>query len=82
MWKEYRYGRLRCKSAVAGNIFGTGPSIDSMKRRTFLQLAAAAPALAQSHRAPSGIAWTQWGGLVGSRLYLRDRRSMMAVDLG
>ena len=53
-----------------------------MKRRTFLQLAAAAPALAQSHRAPSGIAWTQWGGLVGSRLYLRDRRSMMAVDLG
>ena len=62
MWKEYRYGRLRCKSAVAGNIFATGPSIDSMKRRTFLQLAAAAPALAQSHRAPSGIAWTQWGG--------------------
>ena len=45
-----------------GNIFGIGPSIDSMRRRTFLQLAAAAPVIAQSPKAPSGIAWTQWGG--------------------
>jgi outer membrane protein assembly factor BamB len=33
-----------------------------MKRRTFLQLAAAAPALAQSAKTPAGIPWTQWGG--------------------
>lgn len=33
-----------------------------MQRRTFLQLAAAAPALAQSAKSPAGIPWTQWGG--------------------
>ena len=39
-----------------------------MRRRTFLQLAAAAPALAQpakspaSKSAPAGTPWTQWGG--------------------
>jgi outer membrane protein assembly factor BamB len=33
-----------------------------MRRRTFLQLAAAAPAFAQTGKAPAGIAWTQWGG--------------------
>jgi outer membrane protein assembly factor BamB len=33
-----------------------------MRRRTFLQLAAAAPALAQRANPPAGIAWTQWGG--------------------
>jgi hypothetical protein len=33
-----------------------------MRRRTFLQLAAAGPALAQSAQPPAGIAWTQWGG--------------------
>jgi outer membrane protein assembly factor BamB len=33
-----------------------------MRRRTFLHLAAAAPALAQSAKTPAGIPWTQWGG--------------------
>ena len=33
-----------------------------MKRRTFLQLAAATPAFAQSPKTAPGIAWTQWGG--------------------
>jgi outer membrane protein assembly factor BamB len=33
-----------------------------MRRRTFLQLAAAAPAFAQSATPRAGIAWTQWGG--------------------
>src|SRR5882724_9764214 len=33
-----------------------------MRRRTFLQIAAAAPAIAQGPKAPAGIAWTQWGG--------------------
>src|SRR5947209_16357555 len=33
-----------------------------MIRRTFLHLAAAAPVLAQSAKAPAGIPWTQWGG--------------------
>lgn len=36
--------------------------LTKMRRRTFLQLAAAAPAFAQSAKAPVGIAWTQWGG--------------------
>ncbi len=62
MWKEYRRGRFRRKSAAAGNIFVIGPSIDSMKRRTFLQLAAAAPAFTQPSKTSSGIPWTQWGG--------------------
>jgi outer membrane protein assembly factor BamB len=33
-----------------------------MKRRTFLQLAAAAPGFAQPPKTSSGVAWTQWGG--------------------
>jgi outer membrane protein assembly factor BamB len=33
-----------------------------MRRRDFLQLAAAAPALAQNVKAPGGVAWNQWGG--------------------
>jgi outer membrane protein assembly factor BamB len=33
-----------------------------MRRRTFLQLAAAAPGFAQSAKSPAGIPWTQWGG--------------------
>jgi outer membrane protein assembly factor BamB len=38
-----------------------------MRRRSFLQIAAAAPILAQTTRAqtakaPAGLAWTQWGG--------------------
>lgn len=33
-----------------------------MQRRTFLQLAAAAPALAQSTKPAAGVPWTQWGG--------------------
>jgi outer membrane protein assembly factor BamB len=33
-----------------------------MRRRTFLQIAAAAPAFGQSAKAPAGIPWTQWGG--------------------
>jgi outer membrane protein assembly factor BamB len=33
-----------------------------MKRRTFLQLAAAAPAFAQPPKTTPGVAWTQWGG--------------------
>src|SRR5947207_10752404 len=32
-----------------------------MKRRTFLQIAAAAPAFAQK-KASAGVPWTQWGG--------------------
>jgi outer membrane protein assembly factor BamB len=48
--------------ASSGNIFLFAPSKHSMRRRTFLQLAAAAPALAQRANPPAGIAWTQWGG--------------------
>jgi outer membrane protein assembly factor BamB len=33
-----------------------------MKRRTFLQLAAAAPGFAQLPKLSPGVAWTQWGG--------------------
>ena len=33
-----------------------------MKRRTFLQLAAAAHGFAQPPKASPGVAWTQWGG--------------------
>jgi len=33
-----------------------------MNRRAFLQLAAAAPALAQPRKTDPGVAWTQWGG--------------------
>jgi outer membrane protein assembly factor BamB len=33
-----------------------------MKRRTFLQLAAAGPAFAQPLKTTPGVAWTQWGG--------------------
>jgi outer membrane protein assembly factor BamB len=33
-----------------------------MRRRTFLQLAAAAPGLAQGGKSQVGIPWTQWGG--------------------
>jgi len=33
-----------------------------MRRRTFLQLAASAPAFAQGMKIPAGIPWTQWGG--------------------
>lgn len=33
-----------------------------MKRRTFLQIAAAAPAFAQNPKATAGTSWTQWGG--------------------
>jgi outer membrane protein assembly factor BamB len=33
-----------------------------MRRRTFLQLAAGAPAFAQGARLPAGIPWNQWGG--------------------
>jgi len=33
-----------------------------MRRRTFLQLAAATPALAQSDKPAAGVPWTQWGG--------------------
>ena len=61
MSKGYRHGRYRRKWGVTGNIFADGPSIDSMRRRTFLQLAAA-PAFAQTGKPPAGIAWTQWGG--------------------
>ena len=33
-----------------------------MKRRAFLQLAAVAPALAQTAKPAAGVPWTQWGG--------------------
>ena len=41
--------------AGCGNIFAAGPSIDSMRRRTFLQLAAAAPAFAQTAKSRRGF---------------------------
>src|SRR5882757_7001520 len=33
-----------------------------MNRRTFLQIAAAAPILAENKKPATGTAWTQWGG--------------------
>ena len=33
-----------------------------MRRRTFLQLAAAGPVLAQGAKPQAGVSWTQWGG--------------------
>src|SRR5260370_29298316 len=44
-----------------GNISHYGPSKDSMRRRTFLQIAAA-PVFAQSANSAAGIPWNQWGG--------------------
>src|SRR4051794_22620172 len=33
-----------------------------MRRRSFLQIAAAAPLFAQTRKAPAALPWTQWGG--------------------
>jgi outer membrane protein assembly factor BamB len=45
-----------------GNILCFGTSNDSMRRRTFLQLAATARVFAQGAKPAVGIPWTQWGG--------------------
>ena len=54
MSKDYR---------IPGNNSAPRASKDQMKRRTILQLIAAAPALAQTAKqAPAAPQWTQWGG--------------------
>src|SRR6185369_17769099 len=61
MWKAYRRSRRLRKFGI-GNISSHGSSNVSMRRRTFLHPATAAPVLAQNARPQAGAQWTQWGG--------------------
>jgi len=53
-----------------------------MNRRTFLALAVGVPALNGTVRSLllTSLAWTP-PTVVGTRVYLRDRRDMLVVDL-